>query len=125
MSTSHEAREKVARRAYEALGPSPSQSAVLQVSCDRSHHLAAVYQTEVGPVFHSVLHSKAHGRRDYFDAGHHASRLGVDWFDLLDPENDPGIGDELAAGCECGPYTLSRALLIRHIAEGQTRIVIE
>lgn len=125
MSTSHEAREKKARRAYEALGPSPSQSAVLQVSCDRSHHLAAIFQTEAGLVFHSVLHSKAHGRRDYFDSGHHASQLGVDWFDLLDPGKDPAIADELAAGCECGPYTLSRALLIQHIADGQTRIVIE
>lgn len=125
MSTSHEAREKKARRAYEALGPSPSQSAVLQVSCDRSHHLAAIFQTEAGLVFHSVLHSKAHGRRDYFDSGHHASQLGVDWFDLLDPGEDPAIADELAAGCECGPYTLSRALLIQHIADGQTRIVIE
>jgi hypothetical protein len=125
MSTSHEVREKVARRAYEALGPSPSQSVVLQVTCASSHHLAAVYDTEAGRVFHSVLHSKAHGRRDYFDAGHHASQLGLDWFDLLDPGADPAIADELAAGCECGPYTLSRKLLIRQIAEGQTRIVID
>lgn len=125
MSTSHVVREKVARRAYEALGPSPSQNAVLQVSCDRSHHLAAVYDTEAGPVFHSVLHSKAHGRRDYFDVGHHASQLGLDWFDLLDPGPDPAIADELAAGCECGPYTLSRKLLLQHIADGETHIVIE
>lgn len=124
MSTTHETREHRARQAFEALGPSPSETTALQVQCDRSHHLAAVHPTEAGLVFHSVLHSKAHGRRDYFDVGHHASQLGLDWFDLLDPGNDPAIGDELVAGCECGPHTLSRALLLQYIAEGRTHLVV-
>lgn len=78
MSTSHEAREKVARRAFEALGPTPSDSVVLMVQCDAAHHLATVSRTAEGRVYHSVLHSRAHGRRDFEDLGHHASRLGVD-----------------------------------------------
>lgn len=124
MSTSHEVRARIARRAFEALGPTPSEHIALQVQCASSHHLAAVYDTAVGPVFHSVLHSKAHGRRDYQDLGHHASRLGLDWFDLLDPGDDPLVGDELAAGCECGPYTLSRAQLVGQIADGERKIIV-
>lgn len=120
----HEARAAIARTAFEALGPSPSQSVALQVQCDSAHHVAAVHKTDAGLVFHSILHSKAHGRRDYEDVGHHASRLGLDWFDLLDPGADPAISDELPAGCECGPYTLSRKLLIEQVAQGLTRINI-
>lgn len=123
MSTSHEAREKVARRAFEALGPTPSDSVVLMVQCDAAHHLATVSRTTEGRVYHSVLHSKAHGRRDFEDLGHHASRLGVDWFDLLDAD-DPGIGDDLPAGCDCGPFTLSRRQLVEQIAAGRKRVIV-
>jgi hypothetical protein len=75
-------------------------------------------------VFHSVLHSKSHGRRDYVDTGHHASRDGLDWFDLLDVD-DPGTDDDLPAGCECGPSTLSRQQLIGQIAAGHKRVIVE
>lgn len=121
---SHEVREGVARRAFESLGGSPSEKAVLQISCDRSHHLAAIYDTEAGRVFHSVLHSTAHGRRDRYDGAHHGHTHGVPWFDLLDAGGDPAVGDELPAGCECGPYTLSRALLLQHLVDGETHLVI-
>lgn len=124
-TTNHEVRAGIARQAYEALGPSPSQSAVLQVQCNSAHHIAAVYKTGAGLVFHSVLHSKAHGRRDYEDVGHHASRLGLDWFDLLEPGEDPSVSDDLAAGCECGPYTLSRKELIDQVEQGLGRVIIE
>jgi hypothetical protein len=120
--TTHEERAAIARRAYEDLGASPSQSMVLQVQCSSAHHVAAVYNTGEGLVFHSVLHAKAHGRRDYVDVGHHASRLGLDWFDLLQPGADPTISDDLAAGCECGPYTLSRSQLIEQVGQGLTRV---
>lgn len=125
METSHEVRENIARRAFEALGPSPSQSMVLMVQCPHSHHLAAVYDTDAGRVYHSVLHAGSHGRRDYQDLGHHASRRGRDWFDLLDAEPDASVSDELEAGCEDGPYTLSRAQLIRQIAAGESRVIVE
>jgi hypothetical protein len=123
MSTSHEVRAGIAHRAFEALG-TPSKTIVLMVQCNSAHHLATVHQTEAGRVFHSVLHSKSHGRRDYVDTGHHASRVGLDWFDLLDVD-DPGTGDDLPAGCECGPYTLSRQQLIGQIAAGQKRVIVE
>lgn len=122
--TSHEVREETARKAFEALGKSPSQHAVLMVQCDSAHHLAAVYATDAGRVFHSVLKSKSHGRKDRADVPHHAGQLGVDWFDLLDAEPDASVADELPAGCECGPSTLSREQLRQQIADGQTRVVL-
>lgn len=125
MSTNHEVREGVARRAFEALGPNPSQQVVLMVQCNSAHHLATVHNTEAGCVYHSVLHSKSHGRRDYADVGHHASQLGRDWFDLLDAQDAIVVGDELPAGCECGPYTLSRSQLIQQIADGEKRVIVQ
>ena len=125
MSTTHEVRERKARAAYEALGQSPSQAVVLMVQCNSAHHLATVTQTNAGRVYHTVLHSKAHGRKDYEDQGHHASRLGLDWFDLLDAGDDAFVSDDLPAGCECGPYTLSRGQLIQQIADGETRVIVE
>lgn len=123
MSISHGVRERVARSAFEALG-TPGEMVVLMVQCSSAHHLATVHQTASGRVFHSVLHSKSHGRRDYFDSGHHASRLGVDWFDLLD-DDDQGISDDLPAGCECGPYTLSRQQLAMQIEAGAKRVIVD
>ena len=124
MSTSHEVRGRIARRAFEALGPTPSDSVVLMVQCGSAHHLAKVHRTEAGHVFHSVLHSKSHGRRDFVDTGHHASRTGVDWFDLLEVD-DPAVDDGLPAGCECGPYTLSRRHLLDQIRRGVKRVIVE
>ncbi len=123
--TIHEERARIAREAFEQLGGSPSQRAVLQVQCDSAHHVGAVYDTEAGLVFHAVLHSKAHGRKDYEDVGHKGTQLGLDWFDLLEPGADPTVSDELAAGCECGPYTLSRRDLLKDIARGERRVVIK
>ncbi len=123
--TGHEVRANTARHAFVNLGLSPSANMVVQVQCNHAHHVAAVYKTDAGLVYHSVLHSKAHGRRDYEDQGHHASKLGSDWFDLLDPGADPGIGDELPAGCECGPQTLSRQLLLEQVTAGRKRVTIE
>ena len=125
MSTSHAVREKIARRAFEALGPSPSQKTRLMVQCNSAHHLAAVYDTDAGRVYRTELHSKAHGRKDFVDTGHHGSRLGRDWFDLLDAGEGAGASDELPAGCECGPYTLSRKMLVQQIAQGEKRVIVE
>lgn len=123
MSTSHEVRVRIARRAFEAVDPA-NKRVVLMVQCNSAHHLATVQQTEAGRVYRSVLHSKSHGHRDFVDTGHHASRIGVEWFDLLDVD-DPGIGDELPAGCECGPYTLSRQQLIKQISDGEKRVILK
>ena len=123
METSHQIREKTASRAFEALGQNPSDNLVLMVQCPHSHHLAAIYDTAAGHVYHSVLHAVSHGRKDYEDLGHHASRLGRDWFDLLDVA-DPAVSDDLEAGCECGPYSLSRQQLIQQIADGEKRVIV-
>jgi len=123
--TNHEVRAEKARQAFEALGPSPSQSLVLQIQCNSAHHVAGIHDTTAGLVYYTVLHSKSHGRRDYVDLGHHASRLGLDWFDLLDPGDDPSINDDLPAGCECGPATLSRQLLIEQVSQGLKRVNID
>lgn len=125
MNASHDERERIAREAYEALGPSPSRQMILQVACPHSHHLAGIYDTGAGRVFHAVLHSKSHGRRDRFEGGHHGDRLGVDWFDLLDAGPGMAVADELAAGCGCGPYTLSRELLVKHVADGERRVILD
>jgi hypothetical protein len=124
MIASHDERESVARAAFTSLGPNPSEHARLQVSCGRSHHLAAVYDTAKGPVFRSVLHAHAHGKRDFIDTGHGGSPRGLPWYDLLDAGSGPAVDDELPAGCECGPYTLSRTLLLGHIADGERHIVL-
>ena len=123
--SSHEVRERSARRAYEALGPSPSEKALVTVNCSSAHHLGAVYDTSDGRVFHSVLSSRSHGRKDYIDTGHNGAQTGRDWYDFLDAGDDPLVADELETGCDCGPYQLSRALLIKQIAQGEKRIIVE
>jgi hypothetical protein len=122
---SRDQREPIARRAYTDLGPSPSQHALLQVACGRSHHLAAVYRTDRGMVYHTILHSKSHGDRDLYDSGHHGTRLGTDWYDLLDAGDGPSVDDGLPAGCECGPYSLSRSGLLESIAQGEKKVIVD
>lgn len=120
--TTHDVRAGIARQAFAALGRSPSQAVVLQLRCDSAHHVAAVYRTDAGLVYHSMLQSTAHGRRDRVDQGHNGSRRGTDWFDLLAPTDDPVLTDELPAACECGPFTLSRDELVRQIGAGVKRV---
>lgn len=125
MMTSHEDRARIARAAFEALGPTPNEKMVLMVQCSSSHHLATVHATPKGRVYHAILRSTSHGRKDREDVGHHASRLGSDWYDLLEPDADPVLEDNLPAGCECGPYTLSRELLVSQIADGEKKVIIK
>lgn len=122
--SSHDVRERAAKAAFDHLGPHPSDFARLQVSCGRSHHVAAVYDTDLGAVFRSVTHAGSHGKRDRVDTGHGGHQHGRTWFDILNPAEDV-VDDAMPAGCECGPYTLSRDLLIRHIADGERHIVID
>ena len=111
MSMSREHRDQVARRAYAALGASPSEELTLQVVCGRSHRLASVYSTGDGVVYRSVVKSKSHGDRDRYDSGHHGASLGVE--------------DGLPAGCECGPYTLSRTDLMDDIAHHRRKVIVD
>ena len=75
METSHQIREKTASRAFEALGQNPSDNLVLMVQSPHSHHLAAIYDTAAGHVYHSVLHAVSHGRKDYEDLGQRHLRM--------------------------------------------------
>lgn len=126
--TSHAEREHAARAAFEHLGPNPSDFVRLQVSCGRSHHVAAMYDTDIGTIYRSTTHARSHGKRDRFDGIHghaHQAHHGTDWYDILNPGDGPHVDDAMPAGCECGPYTLSRDLLIRHIADGERHIVLD
>ena len=113
MGTSQE-RQAKAKEALESLGIHRSDHQQLSVQCSRSHHLAAVYRTSAGMVYHAVAGPHAHGSKDRIDTAHHASTRGTDYVDLLiaDPMSDDG----LPAWCDCGTHTLSRADLIEESA---------
>lgn len=123
--TSHDERERAARAAFEHLGHNPSEYTRLQISCGRNHHIATIYDTDIGTIFRSVTHAHSHGKRDRFDGGHNGEHLGKPWYDILNPGDGAHIDDAMPAGCECGPYTLSRSLLIQHIVDGERHIVLD
>ena len=56
---------------------------------------------------------------------HTGSDEGRDWFHLLDAGEDPTVPDQLQSGRACGPYQLSRALLVRQIKVGEKRAIAE
>lgn len=124
-ATNHEIRERAAREAYEALGKSPSEKALVAIHCSNGHHLGSVYDTGAGRVFHSVLARRSHGQKDRPSSRHTGSDEGRDWFDLLDAGEDPLVGDELQSGCACGPYLVSRRLLTKQIKMGEKRVIVE
>lgn len=125
MSMSREQRDHVARSAYAALGSSPTEKMTLQVVCGRSHRLASVYATGDGMVYRSVVKSTSHGDRDQYDGGHKGARQGTDWYDLLDAGVGPAVDDALPAGCECGPYTLSRTDLLNDVAHRRKKVIVD
>ncbi len=113
-------REAVARSALDALGAYRNDHALLRVRCPRSHHVAAVFDTSVGPVFESVVGPHAHGDRDFIDTAHHGTRKGSRYTDLLD--GGRFTDDLVSAHCECGSYDLSRAVMQRAIAAHERTI---
>lgn len=123
---SHAEREHAARAAFEHLGPNPGDFVRLQVTCGRNHHVAAVYDTDIGTIFRSTTHAHAHGKRDRFDGAHTHGQdhQGQEWYDILNPGDGPQVDDGMPAGCECGPYTLSRELLIQHIVHGERHVLV-
>ncbi|HSN12623.1 MAG TPA: hypothetical protein VLS51_11000, partial [Propionibacteriaceae bacterium] len=101
-------RQRQAQEALDDLGPTRAASERLSVQCPRSHHIAAVYDTAIGPVIVTHPGPHAHGSKDFIDTGHHAARH-VDRPDLL--EAGRGVGDGIPAWCDCGPIELSRTQL--------------
>jgi hypothetical protein len=115
-------RHVVARHALEALGDERDDHALVRVRCGRSHHVAAVFDTVVGPVFESLVGPHAHGDRDFVDTAHHGKLHGTPYVDLLDAD---GVADDLVpARCECGIHELSRAEMSRAIKTHQHTILL-
>lgn len=106
-------REAVARGALDDLGTDRDDRVLLRVRCASSHHVAAVFDTPVGPVFESVVGPHAHGGHDFVDTAHHGTHRGSRYTDLLEAGR---FSDDLVpAGCECGTRELSRAEMQRAI----------
>ena len=109
-STTSSRRRHVAAEALDRLGAGRGDHQVLSVQCSRSHHLAAVYDTDAGPVYVAVTGPHAHGARDRVDTAHHGGSRGTEHVDLLQPT---GRGRQtLPAWCDCGPRTLVRTELL-------------
>ncbi len=101
-----------------------SPKILTRVHCSKGHQLGTVYGTAEGPVFHSTLQARSHGRKDQPDTGHGGTRTGRDWYDFLETGDDPLVSDELPSGCDCGPYQLSRTLLRNQIAQDERRVIV-
>lgn len=115
-------RRRKASDALSALGSRRSDNRKLSLQCPRSHHVAAVYDTEAGLVYSTATGQHAHGSRDFVDTAHRGGRHGAEYVDLLN--GGPMVDDELPAWCECGPRTLSRAELGGHIAAERRKVLL-
>lgn len=115
-------REAMARGALDDLGKDRDDRALLRVRCARSHHVAAVFDTSVGPVFESVLGPHAHGDRDFVDTAHHGTQKGTGYTDLL--QAGRFTDDLVLAGCECGTHELSRVEMQRAIESHERTILL-
>ena len=115
-------RHVVARHALDDLGNERDDHALVRVRCGRSHHVAAVFDTAVGPVFESLVGPHAHGDRDFVDTAHHGNLHGTPYVDLLDAGR---FADDLVpAHCECGRHELSRSEMQRAIKAHQHTIML-
>lgn len=118
--TTYDQRRLRAERALAELQPHLSDHQRLGVQCQHAHHLAAVYETPEGLVYHARTGPHSHGSKDFIDTGRHGSPSGDDYVDLL--VADTMADDALPAWCDCGPRSLSRADLQRHLDAGQRTV---
>ncbi len=118
-----EARRAAAHVAVEAL-VQPDRSVKLRVQCAESHHVATVYDTDVGLVYVARSGPHSHGSRDFVDVAHHDAVPGVEVVDVLDPGTGAMADDALPATCECGPRRVSRSELLRAVESGQHRLLV-
>lgn len=114
--TSTEHRRRLAAEALASLGQSRQEHQRLSVQCPHGHHVAAVFDTEVGLVVRTLTGPHAHGSKDRVDTPHHAATRGQEYVDVLDPGSS--VDDQLPAWCDCGARTLSRAEVRRHVRPG-------
>jgi hypothetical protein len=109
-----------ARAALDSLGAHRADARRLNVRCSRSHHVAGVYVTPEGLVYASRIGLHSHGSRDRVDEPHRGASHGRETVEPL--EGNPLADDALPASCECGPRVLSRAELLRALAQGRRRL---
>jgi hypothetical protein len=115
-----ERRRRIAADALALLGTQRSEHQRLSVQCPHSHHLAAVYETEAGLVYHAIEGPHAHGSKDRIDTAHHGGPRGTEYVDLL--AGGPMSDDGLPAWCDCGTHILSRSELLKDAAAGQRTV---
>ena len=113
-------RRRIAAEAHSALEHGGRDAIRLRVMCPQAHHVAVVYDTDVGLVYETPVRRHAHGDRDLLDLTHKTQRI-THWYDLLDVDGD----DALIASCECGERSLSRQALLEWIAADEKRVVID
>ena len=117
--TDSEGRHQAAHRAIDALAGDLADHQRLMVQCPRSHHVAAVYETDAGLVYRATTGPHSHGSRDRVDVAHHSSSHG-EYVDLL--AASPTVDDVLPASCSCGPWSLSRSQLLSDIRSGHRTV---
>lgn len=112
--TESSARHERAAAALAGLGSHRADHQRLGVQCRHSHHVAELFDTPEGLVFHATTGPRAHGSKDREDVAHHAAEHGTPVVDLLDA--GAHADDGLLAWCDCGPWTLSRRDLLAAVA---------
>lgn len=120
-TTQTQSRQRRAREGLDAWGARTAQAERMTVQCHRSHHLAAVYETDVGPVVRTRPGPHSHGSKDFVDVGHHGGRR-QERLDLL--EGGPGVADGIPAWCDCGPVELSRSDLLTRLGAHEHRVLV-
>jgi hypothetical protein len=114
--TSTENRRRLATVALASLGRSRPDHQRLSVQCPHGHHVATVFDTDLGLVVRTLTGPHGHGSKDFLDTAHHAATHGQVYVDVLDP--GATADDALPAWCDCGPRSLSRAELRRAVRPG-------
>ena len=112
----------MARHVLDDLGNERDDHALVRVRCGRSHHVAAVFDTAVGPVFESLVGPTCTWRPRFCRYGASRDLHGTRYIDLLDAGR---FADDLVpARCECGTHELSRAEMQRAIKAHQHTILL-
>lgn len=96
----------------------------LQIQCARSHHVAEVFDTDAGLVYVAPVRSHSHGSYDLPDQPH-GDQKPHQWMDLLRAGEGRAVDDALPAWCDCGHRALSRESVLRWIADGEHRVVVD
>lgn len=122
MTTAMRTHDVRSHRASEALARLPhggKEQIVLRVHCNRSHHVAVVYDVATELVYVAPVRPRSHGARDLPDEPHGKQRSWVDFVAV------PGVEDALPAWCDCGHRTLSRRAILEWVRDGEHRVIVD